>query len=236
MAAMQLRVIEGNYTERVRGSGGETFCELSPNCIQLILHAVCPELENGVFVDIGCGTGLPALAAVLHRFKAVYGWEKNPELIDQWKSWQDTLCRRDSSWNEILSKCHLWQGDCSEVTEEMKEATQGANVVLCWNSRFDQRDNEALFRFVAENMLTEDAVFVCTTLPPTLVELHRVYLDDMTPKQDVFYCCNPNVRGKLVGLGHDWFHVYKLGQDAQRYPIRSAVSTKRKRGLPDLLY
>jgi SAM-dependent methyltransferase len=236
--AMLLRETRGlRITGVTTTTSGDTFAELSPNLVHLLMDTLCPDTENGVFVDIGCGTGLPLLTAALNkRFKVAYGWDRNPVLIQAWHDLAQTLQKeRGVHWEGIVSKCDLWEGDVRSATPKMIQAIREANVVLCWNSRFDENDNIALFRFVAMHMVKPDAVFVCTTLRPVHVGLREVSLQGMAPKKDVAYCCSTNVRGAVVGrLKSDWFSVYKRdpGQEFETRRItRASAGDQTKRQL-----
>jgi hypothetical protein len=98
------------------------------------------------------------------------------------------------------------------VMSKMRQAVIDADVVLCWNSRFEEADNKALFEFVAQYMVKANAVFVCTTLPPVHVDLHEIFIEGMAPKSDVAYCCSSVDDGTIAGhRKSNWFNVFQLG-------------------------
>jgi hypothetical protein len=152
-----------------RAGNYDLFFELSPYTVNALLKALGKQARREAFIDIGAGCGLPLIvAAIAGEFKVCWGCEHKHELVDGFETWRRALIGHNREiWEPILQKITLeYNPPAAKGTQHgafpqsLQEHLVNASVVLCWNERFSQGDNNTMYKLVSDHMLQNDAVFV----------------------------------------------------------------------------
>ena len=207
LLAMQVRLLNNEAISHVVTKDvGDTFAELSPNMLQKALTST-----TGVFCDLGCGNGLQVLvAAIIGSFDRCYGIERNEELVDSWKLWSCALLRTDEAkWGPIIARITVTHEDICTPSQGTKTFIADATVLLCWNARFTDTVNSAMFALASDAMRFPGATLVCFTPAPALLStmlVSRTLPASMATKSTETYWSVHFSKGKFAG---DWFHLFQ---------------------------
>jgi hypothetical protein len=212
----------------------DTFAELSPNMLQKAIEG-----RDGVFCDLGCGTGLQLfVAAVIGNFRFCYGIERNVDLIVAWKGWSEALLRTCATkWGPIIAKISVVAEDICDISTGTKLQVQECSVLLCWNARFTDPVNKALFELANVYMTQPKATLICFTemrhnLTTTLVS--KSLPSGMQYSSLDYWTMNFTI-GSCAG---DWFHLFENHRNVhetarvQGQDINASTPAKASRGTP----
>ena len=206
LLALQVRLVVDHAVSYVSTTDkSDTFAELSPNMLQKAIEG-----RDGVFCDLGCGTGLQLfVAAVIGNFDFCYGIERNLDLIEAWKGWSDALLRTCATkWGPIIARISVVEEDICAISTSTKLRVQECSVLLCWNARFTDPVNKALFELANVYMTQPKATLICFTemshnLTTTLVS--KSLPSGMQYSSLHYWTMNFTI-GSCAG---DWFHLFE---------------------------
>jgi hypothetical protein len=235
LLALQVRLVVDHAVSYVSTTDkSDTFAELSPNMLQKAIEG-----RDGVFCDLGCGTGLQLfVAAVIGNFSFCYGIERNVDLIVAWKGWSQALLRTCvTKWGPIIAKISVVAEDICDISTGTKLQVQECSVLLCWNARFTDPVNKALFELANVYMTQPKATLICFTemrhnLTTTLVS--KSLPSGMQYSSLDYWTMNFTI-GSCAG---DWFHLFENHRNVhetarvQGQDINASTPAKASRGTP----